>query len=268
MTELLALIALHSAHAQTAPPPAEPARQAAPIATAADPLRLALLREQSRRIHGKGEAAPEDAAPSEYDTRSEAWRMGYDDGKAQARDGLNNLQEDPATQRALSEAAAATGVSLDNLIAMAIIESTGNCDVGTNRSGFTGLMQMGRRSAQDVGIPYEDLQGADNVTNNARAGAEYWLLNDQWLNEEVPRDPLHMYLAHQQGAGGTNALMKLLSETPGKVARRNQRNNLPGRVSRVLSPVTIQDFYDYWTGKMTAIQEAIQERGEVNGKRW
>ena len=85
---------------------------------------------------------------------------------------------------------------------MSIIESTGNRHVGTNYFGYTGLMQMGRTAAADVGMSYSSLVGSNNVENNAMAGAKYWNVNDKRLDKSVPRDPLHMYLAHQQGAGG------------------------------------------------------------------
>ncbi|MFT5681500.1 MAG: hypothetical protein ACI8RZ_002406 [Myxococcota bacterium] len=239
-----------------------PTMQHPPHAEMSNSERIAEMNALNANMHGKNEEETE----SEYDTQSEAWRLGYDDGVMQAEGGMENIQSDPVTQSALSDAAQASGVSQDDLTAMAIIESTGNRDVGTNRSGFTGLMQMGRRASQDVDMPFEDLKGADNVDNNALAGARYWNLNDQWLNEEIPRDPLHMYLAHQQGAGGTNSLMSTLAEDPNTTASRNQRNNLPGRVVQTLGNVTAQDFYDYWSGKMTAIQDAVHGE-EVNGKR-
>lgn len=144
---------------------------------------------------------------------------------------------------------------------MAIIESTGNRNVGTNAFGYTGLMQMGRSAAKDVGTSYAGIQGGKNVQNNALAGAQYWQLNDGRLNANIPRDPLHMYLAHQQGAGGTNSLMSGLKTAPNRAANRNQRNNLPSTLRRTLGrPITRQDFYDFWSGKMTAIQDAIAAR--------
>ena len=191
--------------------------------------------------------------------RSRAWQLGYDDGVTQAEGGLARIQGDAVTQRALQSASTTSGVSYDNLTAMAIIESTGDRRIGTNAFGYTGLMQMGRDAAADVGMSYSSLQGAQNVGNNALAGARYWNLNDERLDEGIPRDPLHMYLAHQQGAGGTNQLMETLGSTPNAAASRNQRNNLPGHVFEALGGrVTQQDFYDYWAGKMAAIQQAIQ----------
>jgi hypothetical protein len=218
--------------------------------------------EQAARLApGKAPAAPQANAPSTASAgKSLAWQLGYEDGVAQAKGGLANIENDNKTQSALRNASAKSGVAVDDLEAMAIIESTGNRAIGTNAFGYTGLMQMGAEAAKDVGMKYADLQGKDNVENNALAGAKYWNVNDKRLNENIPRDPLHMYLAHQQGAGGTNKLMETLKDQPEAKASRNQLNNLPGHVvKRLAGKVKQQDFYDYWQGKMAAIQEAIRQ---------
>lgn len=215
--------------------------------------------QEQLRQQPQGDASGQ-VAPDPKAGKSRAWQLGYDDGVAQGQGGIANIQGDALTQEALQNASDKTGVSYDDLTAMAIIESTGNRKIGTNASGYTGLMQMGADAAKDVGMSYKGLQGAGNVNNNALAGAKYWNLNDQRLDEDIPRDPLHMYLAHQQGAGGTNTLMKNLQEDPSANASRNQKNNLPGHVTKALGgKVTQKDFYDYWQGKMTAIQNAIRE---------
>jgi soluble lytic murein transglycosylase-like protein len=191
---------------------------------------------------------------------SEAWRLGNSDGGRTAVGGLANIQGDQATLDAIAKASKATGVSVDDLTAMAIIESSGRADVGTNQFGYTGLMQMGSAAAKDVGMTLGSVTGVENVDNNALAGAKYWNQNARVLDEDIPRDPLHMYLAHQQGAGGTNTLMRNLSTNPDAAASRNQVSNLPGHVFEALGgSATQQDFYDYWQGKMGAIQGAIQD---------
>lgn len=225
-----------------------------------DQLRARQAQEGPGLAEGQEAAqlAAGDAIPSQYASESEVWRMGYLDGVAQARGGLANIGGDARTQGALSQAATATGVAEDDLTAMAIIESTGNRNIGTNAYGYTGLMQMGRDAATDLGMSYSKMKGGANVDNNALAGARYWKLNEQRLDEDIPRDPLHMYLAHQQGAGGTNQLMDTLATNPGKAAHGAQKNNLPGHVRQARGKsLTQQDFYDYWAGKMQAIQDAI-----------
>ena len=192
--------------------------------------------------------------------KSMSGQMGYNDGLAQAKGGLQNLSS-PATQKALEAASKAQNISLDNLKAMSIIESTGNGAVGTNAFGYTGLMQMGRAAAQDVGMSYSSLVGAHNVGNNAMAGAKYWNINASRMNAAIPRDPLHMYLAHQQGAGGLNSLMRTMGSNPAAAMSRNQLNNIPGKLRQALRNPTQKDFYDYWKGKMKGIQDKMTQAG-------
>lgn len=217
-------------------------------------------------ISTQGATTAEDAIPAQYAGKSEVWKMGYADGLAQGRAGMHRISSDSRTSGAITKASTATGVSEDNLTAMAIIESTGNRSVGTNSYGYTGLMQMGREAASDVGMRYRDLVGAENVEKNALAGAKYWNFNDKVLDEGVPRDPLHMYLAHQQGGAGTNKLMKTLAETPDALATGVQKANLPEAVRKARGrQLTQQDFYDYWAGKMQAIQDVMAESKAQGG---
>lgn len=176
-------------------------------------------------------------------------------------DALDRIEKDGRTRAAIENASRQTGISVDDLTAMAVIESGGDRAIGTNKFGYTGLMQMGKDAATDVGMSYTSMKGADNVDNNALGGARYWNTNDKRLNKDIPRTPLHMYLAHQQGAGGTNKLMKTLANDPGARANNNQLNNLPASVVKQFGPqVSQQVFYDYWAGNMAAIEQRIAER--------
>jgi hypothetical protein len=56
---------------------------------------------------------------------------------------------------------------------------------------------MGRDAAKNMGMALGSVTGGENVDNNALAGAKYWNQNAQVLDEDIPRDPRHMYLAHQ-----------------------------------------------------------------------
>jgi len=196
-------------------------------------------------------------------TRTDELEFGWNIGARRAEEGLSNILNDPDTMAAIRNASEKTGVSVQNLIAMAIIESTGNKNIGTNSSGFTGLMQIGRDAASDIGIPYEDLVGFENVENNALAGAKYWNINASRLNEGIPRDPLHLFLAHNQGAGGTNQLMRNLENNPGNppIATGAQRNNLPASYIASIESngeqLNQRHFYNYWKGYMASIQEQI-----------
>jgi hypothetical protein len=199
--------------------------------------------------------------PEDVEQESVVWQMGWEHGLLQADTGLDNIARDVETRLALAKASESTGVNEDDLVAMAIIESSGNRSVGTNAFGYTGLMQMGRDAATDIGMPYESLVGAENVENNALAGARYSEMNSQRMETEVPRDPLHLYLAHQQGASGASDLYETVQSNPDAQAHSNMRNNLPETVlQKVGWDPSYQEFYDYWSGKMAAIQSLLAEQ--------
>lgn len=190
---------------------------------------------------------------------SKAEKAGRSAGASQARAGVNNIASSPTTMSALQNAAKASGRSFTDLATKAIIESTGNAGVGTNPYGYTGLMQMGRAAAQDVGMPFSSLVGAGNVGNNALAGAKYMNLNAGRLPGSIPKDGFHLYMAHQQGAGGTAQLMRTLQSNPGAALTRNQANQLDlGRI--VGRQPTQQDFYDYFKGKYESIEDAVKDK--------
>jgi hypothetical protein len=191
--------------------------------------------------------------------RSQAEEAGRKAGQAQAQAGVNNIANSPQTMNALQNAAQQTGQSFNDLATKAIIESTGNAGVGTNPYGYTGLMQMGRAAASDVGMSYGSLVGAGNVGNNALAGAKYMNLNAARLPAGIPKDGFHLYMAHQQGAGGTAQLMRTLANNPGAALTPNQANQLD--LGRVLGRnPTQQDFYDYFKGKYKAAEEAVEKK--------
>ncbi|MDH4140640.1 MAG: transglycosylase SLT domain-containing protein, partial [Coriobacteriia bacterium] len=153
------------------------------------------------------------------------------------------------------------GPTEEDLVAMAIIESGGNKDVGTNRFGYSGLMQLGKDAAKTVGMPMSELTGGQNVENNVHAAAELWKKNAKSLASGVPRNLLFMYLAHQQGRGGTNVLWRRLQRDPDMALTKNQKPNLPTAVKKTLIQehglVTQQDFFDYWRGKIDFIESYV-----------
>lgn len=201
---------------------------------------------------------PDILTDEEVSQKSAIWQVGWAHGLSQGQAGLENIAKDTRTQLALAKASQATGVSEDSLTAMSIIESTGNRSVGTNAYGYTGLMQMGSDAAKDLGMSYSSLIGAENVENNALAGARYWGINDSRMDQDIPRDPLHMYLAHQQGAAGVSDVYQTVQQSPQTQAIGVMRNNLPSDVLQQTGwNPTYQEFYDYWSGKMAAIEHLI-----------
>ena len=84
-------------------------------------------------------------------------------------------------------------------------------------------------------------------------------VNKGLLASNVPKDPLHLYLAHQQGAHGTNTLMDQLASNPNSPITEAMSRNLPeGLQNQLGKNLTHQDFYDYWKGKMDGIQEKVK----------
>jgi hypothetical protein len=162
---------------------------------------------------------------------------------------------------AIESASHTTGVSVGDLTAMALIESGGDANIGTNRYGYTGLMQIGRMAASDVGMSMRDVTGAGNVSNNALAAALLWVRNARSLSRDIPRTTVNLYLAHQLGARGMNELWATVRTNPNQPLTENQRGQLPGAVMRQLSQdhrvVTQRDFYDFWVGRAGGIREAI-----------
>ena len=67
-----------------------------------------------------------------------------------------------------------------------------------------------------------------------------------------------MYLAHQQGAAGVSDVYQTVQQSPQTQAIGVMRNNLPSDVLQQTGwNPTYQEFYDYWSGKMAAIEHLI-----------
>jgi RHS repeat-associated protein len=172
---------------------------------------------------------------------------------------ISNMMSDPTTKSALENASKSTGVNMEDLMTMAMVESNGNAYVGTNKYGYTGLMQLGASAVKDIqqthpGITYKGVKS--NVEMNATAGALYWKQNEKSLNAYgIEINVLHQYLAHQQGAKGLSTLLHTLKTNPDEPIIKNQRTNLPPKfIKEHNGNVTQQDFYDYWKGRIGNIQ--------------
>jgi hypothetical protein len=170
------------------------------------------------------------------------------------------MMADSATNNALHNAATRTGVDLSTLQIMAMIESTGNRYIGTNRYGYTGLMQMGHQALADVNRANHSHLTMDNLRNdvnaNALAAAEYMRLNEQELQRRnITITPLNVYLSHQLGEEGFRQLLHTLQTNPGAPLTHDQKNNYYGRKK---TP-TQQDFYNYWVNRVNQFQQQTTE---------
>jgi RHS repeat-associated protein len=238
--------ALQPPPAPAAPPAAVPPPAAAPPPPAPPPAAPAAA-----------PAAPPAGAPAAHAAghrRDPAERM---------RDQFNNMMADPQTGAALQRAAQITGVPIASLSAMALIESGGNRNVGTNANGYNGLMQLGRAAIRDIlqtipdaaqnGISWENIQ--NDVNANALAGAYYWQMNEQRLAaRNVPVTPTTVYLAHQQGAAGAAALIRTIAANPDAPLTPNQANQ------RVPNVATQQQFFDAFDRRMQNALNAANGR--------
>ena len=184
--------------------------------------------------------------------------------------GVENIVGDQKTKQAIVAAAQETGVSADQLYAMAIMESGGDRNIDENRPNppYTGLMQMSPDAAGEVGFTnFSSLTGQDNVDQNVLAGAEYMKLNATRIGNLEP-NALNLYLAHQQGATGLLNLHEVLQTNPDSAVTPNQSNNLGGeegdQYKAILeqtgkNTVSQKDFYEYYQGRMGAIDDAVAQ---------
>ena len=162
------------------------------------------------------------------------------------------MMADTLTNYALHNAATQTGVDIQMLETMAMIESSGNREVGQNVYGYVGLMQMGQIALADVNanntnqITWDEV--VNNVNTNALAAAEYLRLNSNRLRRRyIPINATNLYLAHQQGVGGLHQLLRTLQTNPNAPLTSPQRSNYYGHESNP----TQQDFYNYWNEQVT-----------------
>jgi hypothetical protein len=167
-----------------------------------------------------------------------------------------------------------TGVPVGHLMVFAYIESRGNKNIGTNKFGYTGLMQMGRNAVNDIlnnfkdaatnGISWDNV--VSNPSANVLAGAYYMKLNLKLFGSEIPKDILHTYLAHQQGVDGLKKLLKALKSNPNSPAQKAHLDNLDEKFINSKggsAQITIQDFFNYWSDKVTSITEGFRKIGYV-----
>ena len=185
------------------------------------------------------------------------------------RDSVNKMMSDPETKLALENASQKTSISLSDLMVMAIIESGGNKNIGTNKSSYTGLMQMGQLATTDVQkidstITFEKVKSSVEI--NALAGAIYMKKNFEMLTKNnIETNVLNLYLSHQQGLSGFTGLLKDLKTNPNSLANKNQLNNIAygytkhnGKIvkwgSKESKLVTKQEFYQGWVAKIDKIK--------------
>jgi hypothetical protein len=162
---------------------------------------------------------------------------------------------------------------INTLLTIAAVESQCGSvyreNEGANKTNnhYTGLFQMGKNEAISVGYTYrdggpKDLHGtkAKNIENNAIAGAKLLLRRKQ-------DNPFDMYLAHQQGSGGRNNLIKKVKNNPNEklypFKRNTQKSRLYGNFSenflgsKAKQQLTFSQWYYYWKGRIEGVSSVM-----------
>ena len=178
---------------------------------------------------------------AKYDTAVEAEQKGKSmtmAGKAFGR---------PEVEDAITKASNVHGIPRDLMAKMAIIESGMDPNASRGEKGAKGLYQFIPSTAAAYGIAGREL----DPYANADAAARLFKDNIKLMNNAgVPVNPTTMYLAHQQGAGGVNAIWKaaqagtaVMSDT----IRGNMANNDPFGKGQLRDP---KAFIAAWEKKL------------------
>lgn len=127
------------------------------------------------------------------------------------------------------------GLSGNFMQTMAMIESGGRANVGTNKSGYTGLYQFGKGEWAKFG-------GGGNINDasaQAHAAAKYALHNRKAIEAGLKKNGINMpwqdwmyYLAHNQGAAGAVSILTAASKgtgVSGTIARNMANQGFMGQ---------------------------------------
>jgi hypothetical protein len=183
---------------------------------------------------------------------------------------VSKMMDNATIKQALEEASVATGINVENLMAMAIIESSGNPNA--NKGSYKGLMQMGVGAVKDIKIydktiTWENVQ--KDVKKNVMAGALYMKKNNKTLtNNNIPTTFLHSYLAHQLGANGFVNMIEKLKNNPDAKLTPHQKNNIPDQYldRKNENTITQKQYYEEWTNKANDIWNAVEKYQNENKK--
>ena len=136
--------------------------------------------------------------------------------------------------------------------AMIAAESMGNANANRGGTQYLGLMQMGakERKAYGVSNPYDPQQSFEGAKKYALKRAEGLKKNN------VPINPLTVYLSHQQGMTGLttiwNAAYNGGQEPTGVIRTGMDSNGGRGKNSK--------QFLDYWENRLNKNHEEFKEK--------
>lgn len=160
-------------------------------------------------------------------------------------------------------------LDLERVIAM---ESGGKIEVGTNRSGYTGLFQLGPSACIDAGADFDTV--SKDWRKNLDVGVRFVEILHARLSDALAKDPelrhvrvdpFLLYLAHQQGVTGCMQILRVVHGGEGgrTAANKNLANNLlPGSglwkaLTKDDRKPTVLEFFVFFRGAFDSVAAAL-----------
>jgi|TARA_R110002012_G_scaffold150078_1_gene309397 hypothetical protein len=180
----------------------------------------------------------------------------------------------------LSNIAKEENFPLDSLIAMYMVESSGDSQV-VNKLGYTGGFQFGKKTGEEYGLVGEGFDYRKDLGKSARAAIKMTKKNlkdevlfksgkkislkEYYKSLDIP-DDLAGYLTHQQGRGGFIDIVT--GSRSGKISKNTRKNILSNlgtstakRAKNMGDKELVDTFVDFW-------KTTWKSRGVEAGKKW
>lgn len=215
-----------------------------------------------------GEKASDDAPMTLLEV-ADAARKRWAPGAAAS---AQRLAADKELKTAFEDEAKRQELAVVFLSRVAAIESGCDKKTGKNRFGYAGLFQLGRAACEDIKERYEEIDDPEEWRKNVEVGAKFLAVTRDRLSRELTRrkvelrlEPVHVYLAHQQGVHGCANLLEMVVKGTAKTTdmNGNQLNNMDSVVKARLTAEgrkpKVLEFYAYWLGAFSAVEAAVKE---------
>ena len=177
----------------------------------------------------------------------------------------------------LSDVAKEEDFSLDSLISMYMVESTGDSQV-VNELGYTGGFQFGKVTGEEYGLVGEGFDYRKDLGKSAKAAIKMskknmkntgdwkkWDMNKRLKNLDIPED-LAAYLTHQQGRAGTidiitGASSGKIAPTTRKTILSNLGTSTAEKAKKMGDKELVSTYLDFW-------KSTWQTKGVEAAKGW
>lgn len=148
----------------------------------------------------------------------------------------------------LRDASATYGIPLNYLQTLAKVESGGNPNA-VSSTGAVGIFQFTRKTGMSYGLVGRGFDNRRDQRSNIMAGAKLARDNAAALaNAGLPTTSAYLYLAHQQGVGGVQAIVN--AARTGTDVPSNIRRNMDVNGGRGLTPAQFLDKWEHKWDKM------------------